>query len=485
MLTQLADRDYSLTDWYGDPYLMWVSMPDVLVQLEPTAEDITRARDALLERLGRERHGERAVRLMDMLIRLDPTPQARYQVLNAGLQLLLLFGDEGLEFSLGPLPEAVMGLVQSAEEKNRALETLIRYLSRQVTMTHAADLAPLVAQLDPTPEDKVRARQVLLGLLTAPRQPVLWETKSARNLVAAFLQLAPTPDDIGQACRTLLGLLNQATLEGKRQSSGRASPSSEHNWLAQYSERNYSAVAADSAAALLQLDPPPEDKRQARYELLDLLTNQDRRETAELADLAVMLGKLDPTPSDKRQACDALLALLTYDTRGTHVKKLASALAQLDPTPSDKDQARRILQDLLRGQAVHSADKIMAGLTLLDATPDDLRQTREAARDALLAHIGTGDFPTFGTVAKDVDVLVELASTSEDKRKTLDGLLGLLARETNSDAARSLIRGIAQLDPTVHDLNSWPTWAASPSRELLAAARRNSALHEWLTFFSL
>jgi hypothetical protein len=482
MLTQLADPDYRLTDWYAARYLMHVSMPDVLVQLEPTAEDTRRARDALFERLGKERNGERAARLIDMLIRLDPAPQARHQVLNAGLQLLLMFADQGLVFSAGPLPEAVMGLAQSADEKHRALDTLLRYLSGQVTMRQAADLAPLAAQLDPTPEDKVRARQVLFGLLKAPREPVLYETKSARNLIAAFLRLDPEPDEVRQACPVILGLLRQAALEGKRE----RPPSDRVGPFSGFSGRNYSAVAADLAAALLQLDPSTEAKRQARYDLLGLLTNQDRSgETTDQADLAVMLGKLDPESSDKGQARGALLALLARNTRGMDVKKLAEALAQLDPTPSDKDQARRILHDLLRGQAVHSADKIMAGLTLLDATPDDLCQTREAARDALLAHIGTGDFPTFGTTAKDVNVLAQLASTPEDKRQILDGLLGLLARERDSDVARDLIGGIAQLDPTVHDLNSWPTWAASPSRELLAAARRNSALHEWLTIFSL
>ena len=210
MLTQLADPDYRLTDWYGARYLMYVSMPDVLVQLEPTAEDTRRARDALFERLSRERNGERAARQIDMLIRLDPAPQGRYQVLNAGLQLLLMFGDQHLAFSAGPLPEAVMSLAQSAEEKHRALDTLLRYLSGQVTMTPAADLAPLAAQLDPTSEDKRRARQVLLGLLTSPRGKVLWETKLARNLVAAFLQLDPAPDEVRQACHIVLGLLGQA-----------------------------------------------------------------------------------------------------------------------------------------------------------------------------------------------------------------------------------------------------------------------------------
>jgi hypothetical protein len=481
MLTQLADPDYRLTDWYGARYLMYVSMPDVLVQLGPTAEDIGRARDALFERLGRERDGTMAVRLIDILIRLDPAPQGRHEVLNAGLQLLLV-ADQHLVFSAGPLPETVMSLAQSAEEKHRALDTLIKYLSGRLTMKQAADLAPLAAQLDPTPEDKRRARQVLLGLLTAPRESVLRATKSARNLVAAFLRLDPEPDEVRQAWLTILGLLRQAALEGQRER-----PLSDRvGRFSGFSGQNYSAMAADLAAALLQLDPSAEAKRQARYDLLGLLTNQDRSgETTDQADLAAMLGKLDPESSDKGQACGALLALLARNTRGMDVKKLAEAMAQLDPTPSDKDQARRILHNLLRGQAVHSADKIMAGLTLLDATPDDLCQTRKAARDALLAHIGTGDFPTFGTVAKDVNVLAQLASTPKDKRQTLDGLLGLLARERDSDVARDLIGGIAQLDPTVHDLSSWPTWAASPSRELLAAARRNSALHEWLTIISL
>jgi hypothetical protein len=482
MLTQLADPAYRLNNWYGAPYLMYASMPDVLMLLEPTAEDTRRARDALFERLGREHSGTMAVRLMDMLIRLDPAPQGSHQVLNAGLQLLLQFADQHLASSAGPLAEAVMGLAQSAEEKHHALDTLITYLSGQVTMTLAADLAPLSAQLDPTSKDKGRARQVLLRLLTAPREPVLYKTKSARNLVAAFLQLDPPPGDIHQARRTLLGLLSQAALEGKRklQASDQAGP------FFSFSKQNYSAVAADSAAALLQLDPPAEDKRQARSELLGLLTNQDRSgEPNDRADLAVLLGKLDPAPSDKRQAIDALLALLTHDTRGTHVKKLAGALAQLDPAPRHKHKARRVVHDLLRGQAVHRGDEIMTGLTLLGATPDELCQTRETARDALLAQIGTGDLPTFGTAAKDVSVLVRLASTPDDKRQTLDGLLGLLARETDSDVARNLIGGIAQLDPTVHDLSSCRTWATPPSRELLAAARRNSAPDEWLTIFSL
>ena len=57
-----------------------------------------------------------------MLIRWTRRPKPGTEVLNAGLQLLLLFGDEGLAFSAGPLPEAVMALPK-APRKNTAHST--------------------------------------------------------------------------------------------------------------------------------------------------------------------------------------------------------------------------------------------------------------------------------------------------------------------------------------------------------------------------
>lgn len=79
-----------------------------------------------------------------------------------------------------------------------------------------------------------------------------------------------------------------------------------------------------------------------------------------------------------------------------------------------------------------------------------------------------------------MSVVLQLTPAPQDKRQVLDALLGLLAHETDSAVAAELIRGVAQLDPTVHDLNTWRTWVTAPTAELLAAARRNSALDEWL-----
>lgn len=67
----------------------------------------------------------------------------------------------------------------------------------------------------------------------------------------------------------------------------------------------------------------------------------------------------------------------------------------------------------------------------------------------------------------------------EDKRQARDALLGLLARETDSEVAAKLAGGLARLDPTVHDL-TWRAWAVRPTAELLAAVRQNSAPNSWL-----
>jgi hypothetical protein len=336
-------------------------------------------------------------------------------------------------------------------------------------------LAALVARLDPTPNDKRRAREVLLGLLTAQSTRLVTKTKVTAELVAAFLQLDPTPDDKCQVCHALLGLLRKATVDGKLRDSAA---------FGRLFRQNSGIPAVDLAAVFLQLDPTPSDKHQAWHDLLGLLTGPPER--TQVGELAAMVAQLDPTPGDKRQSRDVVLAQLADDTHGLYVKGLASALVQLDPTPGDRRQARLALLDLLRGEAADAAAEVMAGLNRLDATPDDMSQARGVALEALLEQLSAGRRGTvgrggqlYGTVAK--PVMLQLASAPADKRQALDALLGLLARETDSHVPKELIDGIAQLDPEVHDLSPWRTWAAPPSAELLAAARRNSSLDEWLT----
>ncbi len=80
--------------------------------------------------------------------------------------------------------------------------------------------------------------------------------------------------------------------------------------------------------------------------------------------------------------------------------------------------------------------------------------------------------------------LIRLAMTTEDKRQARDALLRLLADQTRDWLATPLATGVAQLDPTIHDLSTWRAWAAPPTAELLAAARQNSALADWIAALS-
>ena len=78
-----------------------------------------------------------------------------------------------------------------------------------------------------------------------------------------------------------------------------------------------------------------------------------------------------------------------------------------------------------------------------------------------------------------VEGLIQLNPTIEDKRRAREALLRWL-RDKNTWPASDLVRAMVQLDPTVEDLSNWRAWAASPTTDLLVAARRNSALADWL-----
>lgn len=511
LLAWLADPEYVPLDRMNFRTWERVSVTDALARLGATAEDTRQARRALLDRLASE---ERVpAELVATLIRLDPAPHARREVLDAALDLLV---SRVTAFAAGSLAEAVLDLAQSEEDKRHVLGTLIRHLSRRENMNPAAqrlivklepgpadkrrvldvllvllarttgpdpaDLADLVARLDPTADDKHQACQMLVEQLTARVRDMETETKVTADLVAALLRLDPTPDD--------KRLAREALLLGLPSLGADAIRSQVRELVVLLFGKNSSrAPAADLAAALLQLDPTPGDKRRARRILLGLLSGQGR--SGQAAELAATVAQLDPEPDDKRHVRDMILGRLGEDTHGLYAERLAGALAQLDPAPGDKRQACRTLIGLLRGEAASSAAEVMAGLSRLDATPDDMRQAREAAREALLMEIGSGPRatvyeggrprrPPHGTVANEVKAVLQVASTPDDRRQALDGLLGLVAHETDSHVAAELIDGATKLDPTARDLSAWPIWAAPPTAELLAAARRNSSLDDWL-----
>ena len=109
-------------------------------------------------------------------------------------------------------------------------------------------------------------------------------------------------------------------------------------------------------------------------------------------------------------------------------------MAPFDPPPGYQDTARGILLDLLADVTGRLAGQLASAIAALDPTLDDKLQLRSVLR-------------------------------------------GLLA---TGDTATEIQAGIAQLDPPVSETSDWHQWAAPPTAELLAAARRSSPLHDWL-----
>jgi hypothetical protein len=165
---------------------------------------------------------------------------------------------------------------------------------------------------------------------------------------------------------------------------------------------------------------------------------------------------------DKRQARRALLGLLASESDGWVAQELAGVMVQLAPTADDKRHACDVLLKLLTRQPDSAAGPLAGNMTYL-----------------------------VGRTEKLAGRLAQLNPTEEHKRQARAALLDLIARE--NQLAERLAHSLVQLEPTASDLSTWPTSPEfldqPPPVELLAAARRNSALaatragralHRWL-----
>jgi hypothetical protein len=225
------------------------------------------------------------------------------------------------------------------------------------------------------------------------------------------------------------------------------------------------AAAISLAAMIGQLDPISADKSRALNAVLRLLDGQATGKAAVSPQDA--LAPLDPEPGD------VALGLPEGHSGGRNAGGLAGVLIRLGAEPGDKRQAigallGRLTRIVGGWEADWEAERVADELIRLDATAEE----KHRAFEALLGQLSGR--PTL------VSAVVQVASIPDDRRQVLRDLLSLLDHEASSDVAGQLINGMAQLDPTVHDLSRSSRWAALPTGQLLAAARRNSSRDEWL-----
>jgi len=411
-----------LTHVTGDGEIRW--LVGALVQLDPTEEDKREAREELLERLTHETDTYEIGWLVGALVQLDPTEQDKREARG---ELLERLTQDTYSYEIGRLVGALVQLDPTEEDKRQVREVLLGLLADESSHFSASSLAQALAQIGPTPGDKRQARETILERLT-------YETHGYENdeLVGTLVWLDPTEEDKRHVREALLRLLTDTTqrLAGAPLLSA----------LAQLSRANFGPLPPRSTGlvgALVRLDPTARDKREARKVLLERLTRETDSRTA--IALVGTLVQFDPTPEDKRRTRETLLTLLAREPYYFAAAGLARALTYVDPTAPEQRRVREALLTLLPGNTQSAAARdLMAAMARLGPTPEDKRQARET-------------------------------------------ILERLIREDDSHIARELMDTFAKLDPTVQDLSSWNTWASPPTGELLATARRNSVLDEWLS----
>lgn len=212
-----------------------------------------------------------------------------------------------------------------------------------------------------------------------------------------------------------------------------------------------------------------------------------------------------------------MLRLLTVESDSSRAKEQASTVARLGATDEEQHQARA---EVLRAVvADESSWRGAAELTEFGATAED----KQAVRRGLMAELtaDTGQLPAITgqlVMARQVRALADLGPTAEEKLAARQGLMAALTADTSRFVQAEVIEALVTLEPTAEekrqarevlvrklsaqrsehdvteltggpllmldpvagDLRSAQAWAAPPSRKLLVAVRRNTALPDWL-----
>jgi hypothetical protein len=463
-----------------------------VIQLSSTAQDQAQSCNALLNQMTATTNARVAGELAWGLAQLQPTAEQQRQAREA---LLAVMADHG---ELAYMADYVAILTSTPEDKRVACEALLRRLARETIGWQAVELAEGIIQLDPTAGERRRAVKKLLDLsadasndrylLTITVVRLVSMGEDTRQTLEALLELLVHQIDTLEVVTLTSGVVRLASAaDGNRHQALEALLSI----LARQANSHTACEVADSIAAL---DPDAEERHQARKTLLKLLEGQTDPWRAQR--LARATHRLIWTPEDKTHVRRALLKLLHNRTDSSVVLELGSWIPQLDPTADDHHQIREALRksfgwlpvgapprqvleallELRLGPENEPAiDSLAPRTAVFDAAKDHHRQTRE---DLLTFLVSQTDGTVVVQVAQDIS---RLSPTAEDRRQVRAATLKALGRSASPQVANELIRQMAQLDPTSHDLSTWPSWAAPPTTELLAAARHNSALQDWLT----
>ena len=391
-----------------------------VTQLFPDEDENRQALSALLNALGSV--SGRTPEILKLLIQLAPTVEERSRARNVLLKRLAQ-----LEFTstVGDFTKIFIQLAPTADDKRQFRHILLGHLAARHQLASrprrelAPELARAICQLDPTPEDKRQAREALQSLVVAGRWDYSFELQS---LTAEITRLAPTAEDKRQACQMLLG---QVAIQGS------------------------SDITAGLAQEVAWLAPPPKDRRQARMALLGVLGEERHElpgpshPAAEdtIPQLVVdALVELAVTEQERRQTIEVLLSALADPVAGWSRALLTDGIVRLAVTTAEKRQVRDILLGLLPQVPAWDAIVLLAGTLKVSTTAVESRR----ALDALLEWVEESR-RSASEVARMSLLLPRLDTTDGDNRRLQNAVLKLINNDdTDSFYITTLVEWLSK-----------------------------------------
>ena len=391
-----------------------------VTQLFPDEEEKRQALSALLNALGSV--PGRTSEIRNMLIQLAPTAEERSRARNVLLKRLAQ-----LEFTsmIGEFTAIFIQLAPTADDKRQARQILLGHLAARHELGSrprrqlAPKLARAICQLDPTPEDKRRVREALLSLVVARAWYYTFELKS---LTAEITRLAPTDEDKRQARQMLLG---QVAIQGS------------------------SDIAAGLAQEVARLAPPAKDRSHARMALLGVLGEErhdlsgpSHPANEDLIPGLVMdaLVELAVTAQERLQTIEVLLSALADPVAGWSRALLTDGIVRLAVTTAEKRQVRDILLGFLPQVPAWDTIVLLAGTLKVSTTAVESRR----ALDALLEWIEESR-RSASEVTRLSLLLPRLDTTDGDNRRLQNAVLVLINNDdTDSFYITTLVEWLSQ-----------------------------------------
>jgi hypothetical protein len=465
---RLILRMLANTPWHA------LELVQALGTLEPNADELVQARRSVLTLLCST--PVRAHELAKALTRLNPHPdeisKARETILAA-----LTNGGPGIALRL---LEALEWLSAEGDSITEIHILLLKQLEHAELAWDVREIAEALGKLDIRATFRAQVCQVILARLSATT-----DVSQIDILIQGLAALVPTQAArAGTWAEVLVSVIRDAnwhrmfglaSMLGALESNAVASSQLRVLLLAMVNELVHKDMLHSLYELLSGLEPQAAELASARASLLKSLART--RDSRRALELALVLTTLEPGPLDLESARNRILSLLCATHYSSDdVRNFAEALFNLQASPGELELARTAVLALLARRDVYAGtDSLVQALGYLRPALDDTGRARQAVIKRL----------TMSKSAEEAQSLAQIVAQMNPQPEELGECRHVLLRwlpklSSLNSTHDQILKTLVQLKPDIATLDSWRTWNARPSSELLAAVRNNSSLSDWL-----